>query len=1141
MADNPIKYSDLLAPDDSIDKLIAKLQELLTTYNKMADAVVKDSNAMAAAMQKVSGATSEGRKTIANASKEADKLAQAQKALAYAQSETAAEIAKLKEETRIQNAINKANAKAANAAADSYDALSAQYTKNKIVLNQLSAEERANNKETKAFEEETKKLYEKMNELQKATGKYTLQVGNYTIAGERMAQVIKQGKDALYQMELAGKANTAEYQQMADKLSQMQDQMDDTNAMLKHMASDTWALDAALQAISVGAGGFAAATGAMELFGGESKAVEEAQRKLQAAIALVNGVTAIQNALQKQSALVTGIKKLFTKQLTKETVENTAATAGNTAAVTAQAVATEGATAATNGFGKALKALTKNPIMLIIAGLAAAITGIIVLVDRHRREEERLYQQQLKNLEVAEATRKLAMQGYEEEISDIQQKIKLAQAEGKSDEEILKLQEDEFALRSRMAASNTAWNKKEIDALEENKRKRAENDELLAKEAAGQIKLKDYQIDTIKAQNDLLDKQIEIAQQQIATNKELDVEERKLAEQRRQLAIATAQAEEDAFRNLQDARFRLIQNEFTRERAVTKATYDRQIADLRTTMENERNLTEKQRKYMNDLIVELEKEKQQQLAEITKKEQKVNYEAIQATEQMRINLMEAGSAKEAQQLLANYEKQRKVITDQLAEEAKLTTTQREELNKQLLLLQAQYNKDNAALTQKRINDDLSAELKAIELRRAALLGRERLSTEDILREIEIRRQQELIANNQLAEELRQSEEAINAKYDAQRITAQDNLMKEIANEQLELQQNLAKSEIDIMQTSEKKKTTLRLQLEAERLQKILDMDQEAIVKMSEEERKTIENQLKKTQQDIKKNQVPTDLYEVLGLDLTDEEKEGFDTSIQYAKDALSQFLDYRLQVSQQAVDAANREVEAAQNVLNSEREARAAGYANNVAMAEKELAAARNQQRKALKQQQETQKAQQKMQSIEQAVNMITATAKIFGSMPIYLAIPAVALMWGAFAASKIKANQLKSEQYGEGTVELLQGGSHQSGNDIDLGRKKDGTRRRAEGGEFFAVINKRSSRKYRKEIPEIINSLNKGNFAEKYASAFDGGVNVIAQFDGKAELTSIAKDMKEMNERGKATNIIYTIDGRIEKRGNFTRIIKNN
>ena len=122
----------------------------------------------------------------------------------------------------------------------------------------------------------------------------------------------------------------------------------------------------------------------------------------------------------------------------------------------------------------------------------------------------------------------------------------------------------------------------------------------------------------------------------------------------------------------------------------------------------------------------------------------------------------------------------------------------------------------------------------------------------------------------------------------------------------------------------------------------------------------------------------------------------------------------------------------------------------------------------------------------------------------------------------------------------MLEGGSHASGRDIDLGTKKDGTKRRAEGGEFFAVINKRNSRKYRKEIPDIINSLNRGDFAEKYTRAYaDGGNVVLATFDGKAELTSIAKNIGEMNERGKQTIVTYTVDGRIEKNGNVTRIIK--
>jgi hypothetical protein len=133
------------------------------------------------------------------------------------------------------------------------------------------------------------------------------------------------------------------------------------------------------------------------------------------------------------------------------------------------------------------------------------------------------------------------------------------------------------------------------------------------------------------------------------------------------------------------------------------------------------------------------------------------------------------------------------------------------------------------------------------------------------------------------------------------------------------------------------------------------------------------------------------------------------------------------------------------------------------------------------------------------------------------------------------------SEEYGEGTVEMLQGGSHQSGNDIDLGRKSDGTRRRAEGGEFFAVINKRNSRKYQRIIPDIINSLNGGTFEQKYISAYDGGgqLAISVQNEKNTDLRGLSSDVRAIREQGdrhsytdsRGTHMVYK---------NLHRIIKN-
>ena len=1005
-------------------------------------------------------------------------------------------------------------------------------------LKKLSDEEVKNTKYGQDLVKRSAELTDKMNALQVSTHKYTLQVGNYSIAGEKMAQVLKQGREALYQMEAAGKRNTIEYQQMADKLAKMQDQMDDTRAMLKHMASDTWALDATLQAMSVGTGGFAAVTGAMELFGAESKDVEEAQKKLQSAIALVNGVTAIQNALQKQSALVTRLKAEWTAITSKFTKQNTATTVANTAAIKAQGVATETTTKATKGLGQAMNAIKTNPIMLALTALVALGAGVVAVVKKVRAAQKEAYEDELKQLEATEAKRKVAMQVHETAISNYQQEIKLAQAEGKSQQEILDLRAKELQERSDMAVRSTAWNKKEIDSLDANRQKLLQNQATLKAADAEQIKLKKYKREEIEAENALLERQIEIAEQQIEVNKELEVEFIAMAEERRQLAIDTAKAEEDSLRALEDARINLIKGQFKRERAATTANYDRQIADLKTRLENEKNLTAKQVANINALIIELEKTKNVEIRKINENERQANLASVRATQDMWLALQGEGLDKERSLLLTNYQRQTEDLQNKLKTDRDLTVEQQNAIYGQLYILYLQYLKDVDKLNKKARTDELNTELKSIELRQAARVKTTADSIVDEKRAIEIRRTLELEANRQLAVELRQDEAAINAKYDTEWKKTEDSLRKEIAENALNIQQELAKSEIDLMNKSENKKNAEKLKLEKQALEQRLKLNEEANIKMTDEEVKTIENQIKKLEQDIKKSDAPQDLYDLLGLNVTDEQKEALNESFDYAKQAVKDFFDYKLQLAQRSIEQSNLEVEAAQNALNSEREARAAGYANNVAMAEKELAAAKAKQRKALKQEQEAQKAQQKIATIEQAVNMVTASSKVLSQFGMPWAIPVLALMWGTFIGSKIKAKQLSSETYGEGTVELLQGGSHQSGNDIDLGTKKDGTRRRAEGGEFFAVINRRSSRKYRKEIPQLINALNNDTFADKYMRAYDAtNAQIIPIFEGTAQLNSIAKDMREMNERGRQA-VTYTADGWIERKGNVTRII---
>ena len=300
----------------------------------------------------------------------------------------------------------------------------------------------------------------------------------------------------------------------------------------------------------------------------------------------------------------------------------------------------------------------------------------------------------------------------------------------------------------------------------------------------------------------------------------------------------------------------------------------------------------------------------------------------------------------------------------------------------------------------------------------------------------------------------------------------------------------------------------------------------------------IKKQIDGVNKELEKNKKRGDIYDMLGFKLNDEQKEAIDTSLQYAMDSLNTFMQAYVDAANAKRELADAEVERTHEVLMAEIEARANGYANEVETARKEYDMAKKNQQKAIEQQKKAQRAQEAIQTAQQIGNLVTASSLIWSQLGFPWAIPALAVMWGSFIASKAMAASLAGtgsgdEEYAEGTVELLDGGSHQSGNDIDLGRKKDGTRRRAEGGEFFAVINKRNSRKYRDVIPDVINSLNAGTFAERYLNAYDGGGVSVVGYQG-ANLSRLEAGVDRINGNLEKPQTYY------DSKGNMVTVYKN-
>lgn len=536
-------------------------------------------------------------------------------------------------------------------------------------------------------------------------------------------------------------------------------------------------------------------------------------------------------------------------------------------------------------------------------------------------------------------------------------------------------------------------------------------------------------------------------------------------------------------------------------------------------------------------------------------------EARRKYEDAFVSMMDDEWAKRRARTILQYRREREDLQRELDTNKKLTEQAQEDIAGRMVMLTEQRDAELAEIERKRQLELLEIEREGLELRMKGLseeseqYHRLRNSLFDVDKRISLAR------NAALPTGQRQPSGDVAAASDRER---------DAYNYGYELSQYDAYLEeaYDMDYASEKAKTAMRLEMEKARWEKILELTQKYGSEVTGHEVEQVRQAISAIEQEMSKigkgwdssQSVWGNLYDMVfgnsfGKDEAGERKaeafkESLSDSVEFAMEQLQNFLDYRVELADKAVENAEKEVDAAQSALEAERQARANGYASNVQQAQKELALAKKNQDKALKEQEKAQKQQQALQTVQQISNMVTATTLVWAQVGWPLALVATAIMWASFAAAKIKAAQMArsteaaTETYGDGTVELLQGGSHQSGNDVDLGRKKDGTRRRAEGGEFFAVINKRSSRRFRSVIPDVINSLNNGTFAHKYLGAYKDAdslsLNVAAGRQEQPGIGALADDVREIRDQGRRRTYTDSRGRTVVEYKNLKRITRN-
>ena len=260
--------------------------------------------------------------------------------------------------------------------------------------------------------------------------------------------------------------------QFIREAGRIKDSIGDARAEVGYFASDTRRLDAVLGGVQAVAGAFGAVEGALALAGVENEDLQKTMVKLQGAIALVNGVQAIQNALQAESAVRIGITTAATKLYT---------------------LVTGGATGATLAFRTALMSI----------GIGVAIAGIGALIANFDKLKNAIFP--------ADAALKGLNTTLDKTIAKNERDIKVMEAKGNK-LGAFALQEQNLNLTLQKARANLGKNNKEnwgkiiddtktaLDVL------RIQRDNYNAAEAAKQ---QEHEAEILKQNQDAYNKRLE--------------------------------------------------------------------------------------------------------------------------------------------------------------------------------------------------------------------------------------------------------------------------------------------------------------------------------------------------------------------------------------------------------------------------------------------------------------------------------------------------------------------------------------------------------------------------------------------------------------------------------------------------------
>lgn len=243
-------------------------------------------------------------------------------------------------------------------------------------VRELRAENERLNKDlaklTEAYDEQTGTLRQLNEELQKKKSNeddgnqsLRMQLRQLTQELNRVTLEYRNLSDE-EQRSARGQELRQKMEELTQKAGNLRDTMDDTDKAIRGVASDTQNFDALAGGLNMVTSTAGAAQGVFAMLGVNEEALMDIQTKLQASLAISNALSVIQNNLQKESAVMLGIRRVQ---------ENAAATAIaiRTAAEGRGIIMTKAATIAQAAFNRIAKA---NPYVLLAVALITVVGAL---------------------------------------------------------------------------------------------------------------------------------------------------------------------------------------------------------------------------------------------------------------------------------------------------------------------------------------------------------------------------------------------------------------------------------------------------------------------------------------------------------------------------------------------------------------------------------------------------------------------------------------------------------------------------------------------------------------------------------------------------------------------------------------------